>query len=113
MKSLKRDALSASSLNPGMGNQENVLFVLYSVPQDRSSHNNYAQDKLYRTFISNNNLCPLDWHVPHRPWTYRSTIAKLEQDANYTLSRIGDILLPSRLIQARNRLPIPNLLLYC
>eukprot|EP00983_Pelagomonas_calceolata_P021264 666262-Pelagomonas_calceolata.AAC.1 len=41
-------------------------------PQDRTRGISYKQDKLFRKFISDTNLCPLDWHLPPRTWTFRS-----------------------------------------
>eukprot|EP00983_Pelagomonas_calceolata_P021718 680623-Pelagomonas_calceolata.AAC.1 len=38
------------------------------LPQDRTSGRSYEQDKLFRNFISDTNLCPLDWHLPQRTW---------------------------------------------
>eukprot|EP00967_Tisochrysis_lutea_P062234 scaffold79860_cov16-Tisochrysis_lutea.AAC.1 len=72
-------------------------------PQDRTSGKSYEQDKLFHNFISDTNLNPLDWHFPHRPWTFESEIAHHSQTTgNHTHSCIDDIVLPSCILKADN-----------
>lgn len=54
-------------------------------------------------FVSCHNLCPLDWHQPVRPWTFRTEIIHQSQDvSSKTHSRIDYILLPTHISKSNS-----------
>eukprot|EP00983_Pelagomonas_calceolata_P049732 1141646-Pelagomonas_calceolata.AAC.1 len=64
--------------------------------KDRSTRTVYQQDTLYRSFLFNNQLTPIDAHLEKRPWNFCTCTSANEDCQNaYTTSRIDDILLPA------------------
>ena len=103
------DLLNSQACTPILLGDMNATLT----PQDRSSHTCFEQDRSYRKFISHINLCPIDWHLPTRPWTYRSCIANQSQETNrHTHSRIDDILLPSHICKTNTTRGHPQLLCF-